>query len=136
MKLLTFLAKSFSWKPYARALDDAPDPPHETTAVADTVVVLVEVENADRDNPSALRQALKHIKWLANKKQLRNVVLHSFAHLGGDGAPPADAQELLEEVAGRLRQTGYQVWTTPFGYFCEWDISVHGDSLAKVWKEI
>ena len=136
MKLLTFLAKSFSWKPYARALDDAPDPPQQTTAVAEAVVVLVEVENADRDNPSALRQALKHIKWLANKKRMRNVVLHSFAHLGGDGAPPAHAQALLEEVAARLRRTGYQVWTTPFGYFCEWDISVHGDSLAKVWKEI
>jgi hypothetical protein len=36
----------------------------------------------------------------------------------------------------RLGETGYQVWTTPFGYFCEWDLSVYGESLAKVWKEI
>ena len=83
-----------------------------------------------------LRQAVKHIKWLANKKRMKNVVLHSFAHLGGDSAAPAEAQRLLEEVAQRLRHTGYQVWMTPFGYFCEWDISVYGDSLAKVWKEI
>ncbi|MCY4439656.1 MAG: hypothetical protein OXE53_05555 [Deltaproteobacteria bacterium] len=136
MKLLTLLAKSFSWKPYAKAFAEAEDPAAEATAVTETVVVLVEVENADRDNPSTLRQALKHIKWLANKKRMRNVVLHSFAHLGGDSAAPDQAQRLLEEVARRLHNTGYQVWMTPFGYFCEWDISVYGDSLAKVWKEI
>ncbi len=136
MKLLTFLAKSFRWKPYVKALAEAPDPPPETAAVTEAVVVFVEVENADQDNASVLRQTLKHIKWLAGKKRMTNVVLHSFAHLGGDAAAPDGARRLLEEVARRLRHSGYQVWTTPFGYFCEWDISVHGDSLAKVWKEI
>ena len=134
--MLTFLARSFRWKPYAKALAEAPEPADEAVTVTETVVVLVEVENADLDNPSAFRQSLKHIKWLANKKRMRNVVLHSFAHLGGDSAAPVQAQELLEEVARRLRQTGYEVWMTPFGYFCEWDIGVYGDSLAKVWKEI
>ncbi len=134
--MLTFLARSFRWKPYAKALAEAPEPADEAVTVTETVVVLVEVENADLDNRSAFRQSLKHIKWLANKKRMRNVVLHSFAHLGGDSAAPAQAQELLEEVARRLRQTGYEVRMTPFGYFCEWDIGVYGDSLAKVWKEI
>ena len=36
----------------------------------------------------------------------------------------------------RLGSTGYEVKTTPFGWFCEWDLSVYGESLAKVWKEI
>ena len=134
--MLTFLARSFCWKPYAKALAEAPEPADEAVTVTETVVVLVEVENADLDNPSTFRQSLKHVKWLANKKRMRNVVLHSFAHLGGDSAAPAQAQELLEEMARRLRQTGYEVWMTPFGYFCEWDIGVYGDSLAKVWKEI
>jgi hypothetical protein len=35
-----------------------------------------------------------------------------------------------------LSETGYKVSNTPFGYFCEWDLEVFGDSLAKVWKEI
>jgi hypothetical protein len=39
-------------------------------------------------------------------------------------------------LAERLRDTGYHVWLTPFGYFCEWELSVYGESLAKVWKEI
>lgn len=136
MKLLTFLAKSFCWTPYLKSLDEAPDSPPGPVTITDTVVVFMEVENADAGNPSVVRQTLKHIKWLANKKRMRNIVVHSFAHLGGESAPPTGAQQLIEQVAARLRHTGYAVWTTPFGYFCEWNISVHGESMAKVWKEI
>ena len=64
-------------------------------------------------------------------------MLHSFAHLGGDSAAPAQAQQVARGDGPTLAPfTGYQVWMTPFGYFCEWDISVYGESLAKVWKEI
>ena len=63
-------------------------------------------------------------------------MLHSFTHLGARNAPPDFAEAFLEELAERLRGTGYSVWTTPFGWFCSWDLAVYGDSLAKVWKEI
>ena len=105
----------------------------------ETVVVFVHTESSDSAadrSASVLRQSIKHIKWLANKRALKNVVLHSFTHLGGDTALPAFAESLINMAADRLRENGYQVWTTPFGYFCEWELSVHGESLAKVWKEI
>jgi hypothetical protein len=73
---------------------------------------------------------------LANKRSLKNIVLHSFTHLSGSAASPEFAQTLLNNLEQRLHSTGYQVWQTPFGYFCEWDLSVYGDSLAKVFKEI
>ena len=75
-------------------------------------------------------------RWPGNVRELKNIVLHSFTHLGGATAPPDFARAFLERLAERLRTNGYQVWSTPFGYFCEWDLSVHGESLAKVWKEI
>ena len=42
----------------------------------------------------------------------------------------------IASLAGRLRATGYETWVTPFGYFNEWDLSVYGESLGKVWKEL
>ena len=101
--------------------------------------MFVHAEASDADEErygSVSRQVLKHIKWLANKRGLKNIVLHSFTHLGGETAQPAVAESFIDTTAQRLRDTGYQVWTTPFGYFCEWDLSVYGESLAKVWKEI
>ena len=138
MRLLCFQAKRFRRQPFEATLPDAA-PATEATEVRDAVVAFVHVERGDVDREgaaSAFRQALKHLKWLANKRALRIVVLHSFTHLGGDAAEPAPAQDLLERLAARLAETGYATHVTPFGWLNEWEISVYGESLAKVWKQI
>lgn len=136
MKLLTFQAKRFWWRSFSKTLEEAEDVAVEEE-VRDAVVAFYQIEAQDVDRrDSVFRQALKHLKWLANKREMRAIVLHSFTHLGGENAPPEFARLLTEELAGRLRDTGYQVWITPFGYFNEWDLSVYGESLAKVWKQI
>ena len=138
MKLLCFQAKRFRWKTHSKTLAEVPDQDVEKEIV-ETVVVFVHAEASDQAEDkqnSVLRQTLKHIKWLANKRDFKNVVIHSFTHLGGETASSGFAEEFINTVAQRLRDTGYAVWTTPFGYFCEWDLAVYGESLAKVWKEI
>jgi hypothetical protein len=138
MKLLCFQAKRFRWKTHSKTLAEVPDQNVEEE-ISETVVVFLHAEASDGDEErknSVLRQSLKHIKWLANKRGLKNILFHSFTHLGGDTAPPAIAESMITNLSDRLRETGYRVWSTPFGYFCEWDLSVYGESLAKVWKEI
>ena len=136
MKLLTFHAKRFWWRSFSKTLEEADDLQVEEE-VRDAVVAFYQVEVTDVEiRDRAFRKALKHLKWLANKRNFRNVVLHSFTHLGGENAPPEFARDFTEELAERLRATGYRVWITPFGYFNEWDLSVYGESLAKVWKQI
>ena len=138
MKLLCFQAKRFRWKTHSKTLPEVLDQDIDQ-AVTETVVVFVHAEVSDADEErygSVSRQVLKHIKWLANKRGIKNIVLHSFTHLGGETAQPTVAESFIDTTAQRLRDMGYQVWTTPFGYFCEWDLSVYGESLAKVWKEI
>ena len=136
MKLLTFQAKRFWWRSFSKTLDDVEDVAVEQE-VFDAVVAFYQVEAVDAANrASVFRQGLKHLKWLANKREMRTVVLHSFTHLGGENAEPEFARVLTEELAARLHETGYTVWITPFGYFNEWDLSVYGESLAKVWKQI
>jgi hypothetical protein len=138
VRLLCFQAKRFWWKPFERTLADAPES-DAAVEVRDAVVAFVHVELSDRDparDASVFRQALKHLKWLANKRSLRTVVLHSFTHLGAESAEPQAAHDLLLRLAERLRETGYETHVTPFGWFNEWDLSVHGESLAKVWKQI
>lgn len=135
MKLLLFQAKQFYWKSFSKTLDSMPDQDVVET-VPEAVVVFLHAEAEDEAQPGLETKVVKNIKWLANKRQLKNIVLHSFTHLSGSTASPEFAQNLLNSLEQRLRHTGYQVWQTPFGYFCEWDLSVYGDSLAKVFKEI
>ena len=138
MKLLTFQAGRFAWKSHSKTLEEASDE-KVNEEVRDAVVVFLHAEvkeAADDERKRVFRHTLKHVKWLANKRDLKNVVLHSFTHLGAENAPPGFAEAFIEELAERLRGTGYSVWSTPFGWFCSWDLEVFGDSLAKVWKEI
>jgi hypothetical protein len=138
MKLLTFQADRFAWSTFSKTLPDVPDL-DVSEVVREAVVVFVHIEARDEGEErrkSVFSKTLKHVKWLANKRDLRTVVLHSFTHLGGVNAEPAFARAFLEELAARLEATGYIVKMTPFGWFCSWELSVYGDSLAKVWKEL
>lgn len=132
MKALLFLASRFAYAPFAPTIPEAgpPPPPQE---VEEAVVAFVHCEEEDvQKRASVFSRLLKQVKWLAGKRGLRNVVLHSFTHLSTSKAPPDFAQDFLEELAGRLRKNGYQVAVTPFGYTCSWELAVYGESLAKV----
>lgn len=135
MKLLLFQARQFYWKSFSKTLDSVPDQDVAET-VPEAVVVFLHAEAEDEAKPGLETKVVKNIKWLANKRQLKNIVLHSFTHLSGSTASPEFAEALLNSLEQRLCNTGYQVWQTPFGYFCEWDLSVYGDSLAKVFKQL
>jgi len=140
MKLLTFQAARFAWRPHERTLAEAKDDSGpDGGAVEAAVVAFVHAEAGDfppEARARAIRHATKHLQWLANKRGLRNVVLHSFTHLGGEACHPAEAESLLGELRERLESKGYAVRTTPFGFTCAWTLEVYGESLAKVWKAI
>ncbi len=105
--------------------------------IGEVAVIFVHAETEDEPRESKVfGKALKNIKWLANKRGLRNVVLHSFSHLSESKAEPEFAWRFMDNLATRLRSAGYSVWITPFGYTCRWNLSVYGESLAKVFKSI
>lgn len=136
MKLLMFQAKRFRYRTFEKTLETVPDLDLEEN-ITEAAVIFLQAEIPDQENPEPVfSKTLKNIKWLANKRGLKKVVLHSFTHLGGETAPPEFARIFLERLAERLKGTGYQVWITPFGYVCEWDLSVYGESLAKVFKAL
>ncbi len=134
--MLMFLARQFVFRPFEKTLPDAGDASGETR-VTDAAVVFVHAEPQDEADPAGLEtKFVKNVKWIAGKRGLRSVVLHSFTHLAEASASPQFAEAFLQSAAARLRNTGYQVTLTPFGWVCEWDLSVFGESLAKVWKSI
>lgn len=107
--------------------------------MGECVVVFVHAETRDESDErrkSTLDHARKHVEWLARKKATQNVVLHSFAHLGGQSSSTEFGRAWMEELGAKLALRGYTVATTPFGWTSAWDMSVHGEGIAKVWKEI
>lgn len=136
MKLLMFLARQFTFRPFEKILPDTADGGSEVQ-VTDAAVVFVHAEPQDETDPAGLEtKFVKNVKWIAGKRELKNVVLHSFTHLAEASASPQFAETFLQSAATRLRNTGYQVTLTPFGWVCEWELAVFGESLAKVFKSL
>ena len=136
MKLLMFLAKQFTFRPFEKTLSDAGDGGGEVK-LTDAAVVFVHAEPQDETDAAGLEtKFVKNVKWIAGKRELKNIVLHSFTHLAEASASPQFAETFLQSAATRLRNTGYQVTLTPFGWVCEWELSVFGESLAKVFKSL
>ena len=136
MKLLMFLAKQFTFRPFEKTMPDAGDGGGEVQ-LTDAAVVFVHAEPQDETDAAGLEtKFVKNVKWIAGKRELRNIVLHSFTHLAEASASPQFAETFLQSAAMRLRNTGYQVTLTPFGWVCEWELAVFGESLAKVFKSL
>jgi hypothetical protein len=138
MKLLLLYAPDYWLRPFEKNLPEAPDAAGELQ-LQNVIVVLIHVEEKDQaptSRGSAVTKAVKNIKWLARKFDTMQVLLHSFAHLSSSKAEPFFAEQLLQQMAERLRGVGFSVATTPFGYFNEFRVHVAGPSLAKVFVEI
>jgi peptidoglycan/xylan/chitin deacetylase (PgdA/CDA1 family) len=115
-------------------LDDAP----EAVAMAHekTVVAFIHVEPPDVAAGNSVETKLvKNAKWLARKWDTRQIVLHSFTHLGEDKADPEEARGLIDRVQKRLEAAGYTAVQTPYGYFNDLSIDAPGHPLARIYKE-
>jgi hypothetical protein len=135
MKILLLYASDYWLRPFEKNLPEAPNASDELQT-QNAVVALIHAEEKDQtDAGSVVTKAIKNIKWLARKFDTNQIVLHSFAHLSGSKAEPIFAEQLLQQMAERLRQVGFSVATTPFGYFNEFRVHVDGPSLAKVFVE-
>jgi hypothetical protein len=130
MKLLMFHAEEFWYRPH---LPDEPEA--EKTTLPAGLVVFIHVEQADKDRPEVVDEAVGNIKWLANKNKVGSIVLHSFAHLSSSKSDPETADQIIQKIAEKLKK-GMDVHVVPSGQFYEFSIHVLGPSLAKVFKEI
>lgn len=134
MKLLMLYADRFSYRPAHKTLETEPDC-SEPDEILDTLVGLVHAEAADGENTSGVEKKLvKNLKWGARKNETRRIVLHSFSHLAETKASAEFTKALLMRIEDRLRNAGYDVWQTPFGYFLDLDLQAPGRSTARIFS--
>ena len=134
MRVLFWYCTNFAWTPAIKSLETAPEAfPGKH---AEVIVAFIHVEPQDvLEASSAEKKLLKNLKWLANKWQKKQIVLHSFTHLGEDKAEPESARCLINRVEERLKNVEYEVLQTPYGYFLELDMQAAGHPLARIYKE-
>lgn len=132
MKLLMIYTDRFRYETASKTLEDEPDCSEEQE-ITSAVVGLIHAETQDEESAAGVEKKLiKNLKWGARKNETQCIVLHSFSHLAETKAGADFTRELLNRAAERLRNAGYEVWQTPFGYFLDLDLQAPGRSTARI----
>jgi len=134
MKALFIYCKEFAYTPIVKTIEGASNnntsSRHENVQVA---FLQVEQEDVERDK-EVEKKLVKNLKWICGKNQVKTVILHSFAHLSESKAEPEFTQLFFNRVEERMKNSGYKVHQTPFGYFLDLQLNAPGFSLARVFK--
>ncbi len=136
MKLLLIYCDKFGYKPTTKTVEDAAEnnQPAQFENIQ-TAFIQVEQEDVEREKDVETK-LVKNLKWVCGKNQVKQVVLHSFAHLSDSKANPEFTKLFFDKVEARMKNAGYEVFQTPFGYFLDLQIDAPGFSLARVFKDI
>ncbi|MBN2401103.1 MAG: threonyl-tRNA synthetase editing domain-containing protein [Spirochaetes bacterium] len=136
MKLLLIYCKRFGYTPTVKTVESGNDfcMPAEYENVQ---VAFIHVEQADIEkDKEAEKKLIKNLKWVCGKNQVNKIILHSFAHLSESKADPEFTMLFFNRIEERMKNAGYEVHQTPFGYFLDLQVDAPGFSLARVFKDI
>lgn len=124
----------FGYNPAIKTLDMADI--NEAPALYKNVqTAFIQVEEKDEEKETeVVKKCLKNLKWVCGKNKTKKIVLHSFAHLSESKASPEFTVKLFDHIEERLKNVGYEVEQTPFGYFLDLQVDAPGLSLARVFK--
>jgi len=136
MKLLMIYMNKFSYNPTIKTVESMPDFTEEKE-YENIQAAFIQVEKDDEENEITVKKKLlKNLKWIADKNNTKKIILHSFAHLSESKAEPEFTKSLFNNIDERLKNSGFEVEQTPFGYFLDLKIDAPGYSLARVFKNL
>ncbi|ALO17364.1 threonyl-tRNA synthetase [Salinivirga cyanobacteriivorans] len=136
MKLLLIYANNFGYTPTTKTLEDAEahTESHDFEKVQ-TAFIQAEAEDADRE-ADVTKKLVKNLKWIMKKNEAETLILHSFAHLSESKADPDLTKSIFDKAEEKMKNAGYTVHQTPFGYFLDLRLDAPGLSLARVFKDL
>ena len=139
MKILLIHADHFEYEvksPAVKKPEEAPDAPKKD-AVDEVLVAFCTIEKMDEHNPEqAAQNAANTIEEHAQRIKAKNIFIYPYAHLSSDLGSPTIAIPLLRRIADLLREKGYNVKRSPFGWNKAFNIKCKGHPLAEHMRSI
>ena len=138
MKTLFLHVDYIKFKPLKKALkkiDDLSEKEKKGEEVKDALAVLTAVEKSDSNIDKIVDEFIKNIKEIAEKINVKKIVLYPYAHLSSNLASPEIAINVLEKTEEKLKKD-FEVVKAPFGYYKEFELKVKGHPLAELSREI
>ena len=109
----------------------------KTGKMEEALVVFVTSEKTDEGVESeAAQKAVTDIKDIAGKVKTKNIVLYPYAHLSSNLSTPETGKLLMKELECGLKDAGFNVLASPFGWYKSFKISCKGHPLSELSRNI
>ena len=102
--------------------------------VEEVLVVFVSVERNDKINTAD--NAAIEIDNVAKQINVKRIFIYPYAHLSSDLASPETAINILNKLRENIKNMGYEMHTSPFGWYKSFKISCKGHPLSELSKTI
>jgi len=105
--------------------------------IEDALVCFISAEKEDEADPEGVaREARKNIQEVAGQVKASRVAIYPYAHLSSSLAASGPAKRIFDLLAEGLRDAGFDVLASPFGYYKSFKVSVKGHPLSELSREI
>src|SRR6058998_2129604 len=113
------------------------DAAHRKVAVDEALVCFTTVEARDAAQPEEIAmRAVREVDDVASRVTAKRVVLYPYAHLSSSLAAPQPSRAIFANVAAHLKEKGYEVISSPFGWYKSFRLSCKGHPLSELSREI
>ncbi|MCK4758218.1 MAG: threonine--tRNA ligase, partial [Thermoplasmata archaeon] len=103
----------------------------------EVLVAYISFEKVDEGKEEASAKLLvENVVEIAEKVETKNIVLYPYAHLSSSLAKPDTGKAILKDAGLLLKEGGYEVLSSPFGWYKSFKISCKGHPLSELSREI
>ncbi|AGK60923.1 threonyl-tRNA synthetase [Archaeoglobus sulfaticallidus PM70-1] len=99
--------------------------------------VLVSFTSVEKgDNEEVVKKAVGNIIDVANKVKAERILVYPYAHLSSNLADAKTGVEILKKMEEVIRDSGFEVYRAPFGWYKAFNISCKGHPLSELSREV
>ncbi len=139
MRVLFLHCDFLEYEVKEKALPSVEDLPagQERGRIEDALVCFISAEKEDEADPEGVaREARKNIQEVASQVKASRVAIYPYAHLSSSLAASEPAKRIFALLGEVLRDAGFDVLSSPFGYYKSFKVSVKGHPLSELSREI
>src|SRR2546428_1449825 len=105
--------------------------------IDDALACFISAEAADEADPEGIaKEAVRNISDVAAQVKTGRIAIYPYAHLSSSLAAPGPAKRIFALLEESLGRSGFQVLSSPFGYYKAFRVSVKGHPLSELSREI
>ena len=137
MRLLLLHCESFEYQVRETAVKTPEPLENEGGKFENILVAFSTIEKEDEANPSeVVRKASESIAEVAKSVKTNRILVYPYAHLSSSLTSATVAIPVLQQTAQALKEMGFEVYRSPFGYYKSFSLHCLGHPLSELSRTI